>query len=259
MPNKNWFDRLFNPYDFAYAYAEVDPVIEYKKEEEELFKQFFEFRIGRFFRKAVKTVSKAVSGAGKAVSKAVDKTINIAKQPAQYVVNKTIAGVKDVTGQTAAENEAKKAYKEAAEEQRKQEAAYKKISAETSAEIERNKSAYAKQKAEGEAQVKEAQEGSRSARLALDEAITTGKRNVAYATKQTAATKSRLQSEKVQKDAAAALKAKQEASKVKIAKAPGVSGTTVKAIGGLGGTGKTGSARSKTKGPKDKAGKLLIG
>ena len=51
MPNKNWFDRLFNPYDFAYAYAEVDPVIEDKKEEEELFKQFFEWRIGRFFRR----------------------------------------------------------------------------------------------------------------------------------------------------------------------------------------------------------------
>ena len=270
MPNKNWFDRLFNPYDFAYAYAEVDPVIEDKKEEEELFKQFFEWRIGRFIRrvgrgvsrginKVTKTASKAVGKTLKKAEKVVDKTVNVVKQPAQYVVNKAIAGVKDVTGVTAAQNEARKAYKEAAEEQKKQEAAYKRISAETSATIEKNKAAYAKQKAEGESQVKTAQEGSRSARLALDEAIATGKRNVAYATKQTAATKSRLQSEKVQKDAAAALKAKQAASKVTTAKAPGVSGTTVKAIGGLGGTGKTGSARSKTKGPKDKAGKLLIG
>ena len=46
MRKNNWWDHLFNNhhYDFAYAYAEVDPVIEDKTEEEELFKQFFEFR-----------------------------------------------------------------------------------------------------------------------------------------------------------------------------------------------------------------------
>ena len=122
-----------------------------------------------------------------------------------------------------------------------------------------NKELTDKQKAEGEAQVKTAQEGASSARRGLESAIKTGKANVAYATRQTAATKSRLQAQKVQKDAAAALKAKQAAQKVKTAKAPGVSGTVVKAIGGLGGTGKAGSAKPKTKGVKDKPGKLLIG
>ena len=239
MRKNNWWDHLFNNhhYDFAYAYAEVDPVIEDKTEEEELFKPFFEWRIGRWFRR---------------VTRPIDRVINKVK-------TKVVNTVKDVTGITKAENEARKAYEEAAAEQRKQEAAYKRVSEETASTIAKNKSEYEKQKAEGEAQVRTAQEGASSARRDLDSAIKTGKLNVAYATRQTEATKSRLQSEKVQKDAAAALKAKQAAQKVKTAKAPGVSGTVVKPIGGLSGTGKAGSARGKTKGVKDKPGKLVIG
>jgi hypothetical protein len=239
MRKNNWWDHLFNNhhYDFAYAYAEVDPVIEDKTEEEELFKQFFEFRIGRFFRR---------------ITRPLDKIINKVK-------TKVVNTVKDVTGVTKAEGEARKAYEEAAAEQKKQEAAYKRVSSETQATIAKNQAAYDKQKTEGEAQVRTAQEGASSARRGLESAIKTGKANVAYATKQTAATKSRLQSQKVQRDAAAALKAKQAAQKVKSAKAPGVSGTVVKAIGGLAGTGKAGSAKPKTKGVKDKPGKLLIG
>ena len=238
MRKNNWWDHLFNNhhYDFAYAYA--DPVIEDKKEEEEeLFKQFFEFRIGRFFRR---------------ITRPFDRVIN-------FVKKKVVNTVKDVTGVTKAEGEARKAYEEAAAEQRKQEAAYKRVSSETQATIAKNQAAYDKQKAEGTEQVRTSQDGAASARRGLESAIETGKANVAYATKQTAATKSRLQSQKVQKDAAAALKAKQAAQKVKSAKAPGIATTTVKAIGGLGGTGKAGSAKPKTKGVKDKPGKLLIG
>ena len=226
MRNKNWFDRLFNPYDFAYAYAEVDDFHEKEEEEVDLSKTFFEWRIGRFFRRVVRAVTKPI---------------------------------RDITGQTRAEKEAKQAYEQAAAEQKKQEAAYKRVSSETQATIAKNQAAYDKQKSEGEAKVKTAQEGAASARRGLESAIKTGKANVAYATKQTAATKSRLQSQKVQSDAAAALKAKQAAQKDKTSKAPGVSGTVVQAIGSLAGTGKAGSAKPKTKGVKDKPGKLLIG
>ena len=43
------------------------------------------------------------------------------------------------------------------------------------------------------------------------------------------------------------------------AKAPGVSSTIVKGPNTVAGLGKSGSAKSKTKGVKDKAGKFLIG
>ena len=62
MRKNNWWDHLFNNhhYDFAYAYA--DPVIEDKKEEEEeLFKQFFELRIGRFFRKITRPFDRVIN------------------------------------------------------------------------------------------------------------------------------------------------------------------------------------------------------
>jgi len=257
MPNKNWFDRLFNPYDFAYAYAEVDPVIEDKKEEEELFKQFFEWRIGRFFKRAVKTVSKAVTGAGKAVSKAVDKTVNVVKQPVQYVANKAIAGAKDVTGITAAENEAKKATKEAEEERKKATDEYNKTAEEINKNIADRQSAYKLQKEEGEAKVTKAQADAESAQASQTKAQKEGKAKIAYATKQREATISKIQQQKLRDAAAAAAKAK--LVKTKSAGQPGIAGTTVKSVSGLGGTGKTGSAKGKTKGPKDKAGKLLIG
>ena len=85
----------------------------------------------------------------------------------------------------------------------------------------------------------------------------TGKRNVAYATKLRESTMSRLQQEK-QAKAAADIKRAQAVKKTG-ASAPGISSTVVKGPGDVGGTGKTGSARGKTKGVKDKAGKLLIG
>ena len=85
----------------------------------------------------------------------------------------------------------------------------------------------------------------------------TGKRNVAYATKLRESTMSRLQQEKQAKAAADIKKA--QANKKTGASAPGISSTVVKGPGDVGGTGKTGSARGKTKGVKDKAGKLLIG
>tara|TARA_Y100001963_G_scaffold87154_1_gene120494 strand:- start:95 stop:808 length:714 start_codon:yes stop_codon:yes gene_type:complete len=237
MRNKNWFDKLFNPYDFAYAYAEVDPVIEEKKEEEELFKQFFEFRIGRFFRR---------------ITRPIDRAIN-------YVKTKAVNTVKDVTGITKAENEAREAYKEAAKQQNEAAAEFDRVSKETTANVKARETAYAKQRKEGEAQVSAARGAQTAAALAATKATEEGKRNVAYATRQTAATKSRLQAEKVAKAAKDAAARKKAIQNVKTAKSPGVSGTVVKAIGGLGGTGKTGSAKGKTKGPKDKAGKLLIG
>jgi len=238
MRKNNWWDHLFNNhhYDFAYAYA--DPVIEDKKEEEEaLFKQFFELRLGKFFRR---------------ITRPIDKAIN-------YVKTKAVNTVKDVTGVTAAENEARDAYREAAKQQNEAAAEFDKVSKETTAKVKERQTAYAKQTKEGEASVSAARGAQTAAALAATKATEEGKRNVAYATRQTAATKSRLQSEKIAKatkDAAARKKALQN---VKTAKSPGVSGTTVKAIGGLGGTGKPGSAKGKTRGPKDKAGKLLIG
>lgn len=257
MPNKNWFDRLFNPYDFAYAYAEVDPVIEEKKEEEELFKQFFEWRIGKFFNKVTKGVTKAVGSVVKGVSKAVDKTINIAKQPAQYAVNKGIAGFKDVTGITAAEKKAKKAQKEAEAERKAAIQKYNKTAKNINKKIEERKAAYKLQKQEGKASVKQARAQASAAAASRVKAEKEGKAKVAYATKQREATISSIQQKKLREAAAAAAKAK--LVKPKAAGQPGIAGTTVKSVSGLAGTGKTGSAKGKTKGPKDKAGKLLIG
>ena len=62
MRKNNWWDHLFNNhhYDFAYAYA--DPVIEDKKEEEEeLFKPFFEWRIGRWFRRITRPIDRVIN------------------------------------------------------------------------------------------------------------------------------------------------------------------------------------------------------
>jgi chromosome segregation ATPase len=226
MRNKNWFDRLFNPYDFAYAYAEVDDFHEKEEEEVDLAKTFFEWRIGRFFRNVVRTVTKPI---------------------------------RDITGQTRRENEARREAEKEIAQARASQAEFDKVTKETEANIASRKSAYETQRKEGEAQVSSARGAQTAAAEAASKAQIEGKRNVAYATKQTQATKSRLQSEKIAKatkDAAAAKKALQNQ---KTAKAPGVSGTVVKAIGGLGGTGKTGSAKGKTKGVKDKPGKLLIG
>ena len=75
----------------------------------------------------------------------------------------------------------------------------------------------------------------------------------------TAATKSRLQAEKVAADAKKAAAAKKAIQNQKTAKAPGVASTIVRGPTGVGGTGKPGSAKGKTKGVRDKAGKLLIG
>jgi hypothetical protein len=258
MRKNNWWDHLFNNhhYDFAYAYA--DPVIEDKKEEEEeLFKQFFELRLGRFFRKVTKTVGKAVGGVVKGVSKAVDKTINVVKQPAQYAVNKAIAGVKDVTGVTAAENAAKKAQKEAEAEAKRATDEYNKTAADINKNIKEREAAYKRQTEEGKAKVSAAQSTASAAAASREKASKEGKAKVAYATKQREATISKIQQQKL-RDAAAA-KAKAKLVKTKSAGQPGIAGTVVKSVSGLGGTGKTGSAKGKTKGVKDKAGKLLIG
>jgi len=237
MRNKNWFDKLFNPYDFAYAYAEVDPVIEEKKEEEELFKQFFEFRIGRFFRR---------------ITRPIDRAIN-------YVKTKAVNTVKDVTGVTKAENEAREAYKEAAKQQNEAAAEFERVTKETEANIASRKSAYETQRKEGEAQVSAALSKQTAAAESQRKAEIEGKRNVAYATRQTQATKSRLQAEKIAADAKKAAVAKKALQNQKTAKAPGVASTVVKGPTGIGGTGKPGSAKGKTKGVRDKAGKLLIG
>ncbi len=85
-----------------------------------------------------------------------------------------------------------------------------------------------------------------------------GAAKVAYAKKQRGATESKIQQQKLAKKAAELAAAKQ-ATKPKAAGQPGIATTTVKAIGGLGGTGKTGSAKAKTKGTKDKPGRLVIG
>jgi DNA polymerase III alpha subunit (gram-positive type) len=239
MRKNNWWDHLFNNhhYDFAYAYAEVDPVIEDKTEEEELFKQFFEFRIGKFFRR---------------ITRPFDRVIN-------YVKKKVVNTVKDVTGVTKAEGEARKAYQEAAKQQKEAQAEFDRVTKETTANIKSREAAYLKQRKEGEAKVSSARSAQTAAAARAVKAKKEGAANVAYATKQTAATKSRIQSEKAAKAAQLAAAQKKAALKVKTAKAPGVSGTVVKAIGGLAGTGKTGSAKGKTKGVKDKPGKLLIG
>lgn len=235
MPNKNWFDRLFNPYDFAYAYAEVDPVIEDKKEEEELFKQFFEFRIGRFFRR---------------VTKPIDRAIN-------YVKKKAVNTVKDVTGVTAAENEAKKATKEAEAEAKRATDEYNRTAKDINKNIKERESAYKRQTEEGKAKVSAAQATASAAAASREKASKEGKAKVAYATKQREATISKIQQQKLRDAAAAAAKAK--LVKTKSAGQPGIAGTVVKSVSGLGGTGKTGSAKGKTKGVRDKAGKLLIG
>lgn len=106
MHNKNWFDRLFNPYDFAYAYAESDPVIEVKEEEEvNLSPVVFHFRVFRFVsnvltlghsgrqrKKAEKAAKEATSEAQRAKLEydRVTRETNeaVAKQKAAYGAEK---------------------------------------------------------------------------------------------------------------------------------------------------------------------------
>jgi hypothetical protein len=226
MRNKNWFDRLFNPYDFAYAYAEVDDFHEKEEEEVDLAKTFFEWRIGRFFRRVVRTVTKPI---------------------------------RDITGQTRREKEARREAEREIAQAKSSQAEFEKVTKETEANIASRKSAYETQRKEGEAQVSEALGKQTAAAKSQREAEISGKRNVAYATRQTAATKSRLQAEKVAADAKKAAVAKKALQNQKTAKAPGVASTIVRGPTGVGGTGKPGSAKGKTKGVRDKAGKLLIG
>ena len=226
MRNKNWFDRLFNPYDFAYAYAEVDDIHEKEEEEVDLAKTFFEWRIGRFFRNVVRTVTKPI---------------------------------RVITGQDRREKEARREAEREIAQAKASQAEFDRVTKETEANIASRKSAYETQRKEGEAQVSAARSKQSAAAERQREAEITGKRNVAYATRQTAATKSRLQAEKVAKAAKDAAAAKKALQNQKTAKSPGVASTIVKGPTGVGGTGKPGSAKGKTKGVRDKAGKLLIG
>ena len=226
MRNKNWFDRLFNPYDFAYAYAEVDDFHKKEEEEVDLAKTFFEWRIGRFFRRVVRTVTKPI---------------------------------RDITGQTKRENEARREAEKEIAGSKAAQAEFDRVTKETEANISSRKSAYETQRKEGESQVSTARAAQTAAAVAATKAQREGAANVAYATKQTAATKSRLQSEKIAKATLDAAKAKKALQNQKVGKAPGVSSTIVKGPGTVAGLGKPGSAKSKTKGVKDKPGKLLIG
>ena len=121
-----------------------------------------------------------------------------------------------------------------------------------------NRQAQAKaEKAKQDKLVGESTAKRKAAEANLKNVTESGKRNVAYATKLRESTISKLQQEK-QAKAAADIKRAQSVKKTG-ASAPGIGTTIVKGPGDVGGTGKAGSARGKTKGVKDKAGKLLIG
>ena len=238
MRKNNWWDHLFNNhhYDFAYAYA--DPVIEDKKEEEEeLFKQFFEFRIGRFFRK---------------ITRPFDKIIN-------YTKKKVVNTFKDVTGITQAEADANKA--KAQEEQRLKEetAKYKAFQEQSSKDLAASKSKYASAKAEQESQFAASSKALSAAKSRQQEAERVGAITDQY-TQSKKATAQRTSE-------AAALKAQQKQAlmakrtgKQYNPRVPAGAGVNIKGPGGVGGTGKAGSETKSAKRLRDKdKSKLNIG
>tara|TARA_R100000781_G_scaffold114405_1_gene85119 strand:- start:3226 stop:3861 length:636 start_codon:yes stop_codon:yes gene_type:complete len=105
-------------------------------------------------------------------------------------------------------------------------------------------------------EIEKAQAGSAAARAELGRVTEEGTRAVAYATKQTAATKSKIEQQKASK---LAEQSKLQKVKQTSPKAPGIATTIVRGPSDVGGVGKPGSATGKTKGVRDKAGKLVIG
>ena len=222
MRKNNWFDDLFNDnhWDYAYAYAEVDPF--YGKEEEEtddLSITVFHWRIGRFFRK---------------VYRAVTKPIRV------------------ITGQDAAEKKAKQEAKNAQAEAERARKAYAEESARISKETAAAKEKYGAAKKEQEAQFAKSQEVLRGAKAKQEEAERVGTITAQYSqsktqqAKQSTAEKAIADQKAVQ---AEALKAKRLG---KQAKAPGISSVNIKGPGGVGGTGKAGSTTRSAKELRDK-------
>ncbi|AGF91549.1 hypothetical protein PRRG_00038 [Prochlorococcus phage P-RSP2] len=156
-----------------------------------------------------------------------------------------------------AEKKAKRATQEAVAEANRARDEYNRVASEINTNIA-NRQAQAKaEKAKQDKLVGESTAKRQAAETNLKNVTESGKRNVAYATKLRESTISKLQQEK-QAKAAADIKRAQSVKKTG-ANAPGIGTTVVKGPGDVGGTGKAGSARGKTKGVKDKAGKLLIG
>lgn len=232
MRKNNWWDHLFNNhhYDFAYAYA--DPVIEDKKEEEEaLFKQFFEWRIGKWFRKITKPIDKAIAWGKK----------------------KVVNTVKDVTGITAAENEANRAAKEAQAEAKRAEAEYSAYKTKSDKDLSAAKDKYAAASSEREAQFTKSSADLKAAQVKQAEAEGVGKRTAQY----TQQKKSEASAKATQAATQAKIDARAQALRDKrlgkqYSKAPGVASVNIKGPGGVGGTGKPGSETRSAKRIRDK-------
>jgi len=238
MRKNNWWDHLFNNhhYDFAYAYA--DPVIEDKKEEEEeLFKQFFEWRIGRFFRK---------------ITRPFDRIINYAKK-------KVVNTFKDVTGITAAEADANRAQKQEEQRLKDETAKYSAFKEQSAKDLASSKDKYAAAKSEQESQFAKSSSALKAAQGKQQEAERVGSITAQYTQGKKSAAKRSANAATLKAQQQQALMSKRTGKQYSPRVASGA-GVNIKGPGGVGGTGKAGSETKSAKRlrAKDKS-KLNIG